>query len=51
MFYEVEDNTIFDGTKCIDYRKQEESLGDCHYKALAAHFHDLYGCYPPWMQL
>ena len=51
MFYEVEDNTIFDGTKCIDYRKQEESLGDCHYKALAAHFLDLYGCYPPWMQL
>ena len=49
--YEVEDNTIFEGTKCIDYRKQEGSLGDCNYNALAAHFHDLYGCYPPWMQL
>jgi hypothetical protein len=49
--YEVEDNTIFEGTKCIDYRQQKESLGDCNYKALATHFQNIYGCYPPWMKL
>ena len=51
LFYEVEDNTIFEGATCVDYREQEESYGDCNYKALASYFHDLYGCYPPWMKL
>ena len=51
LFYEVQDNTIFEGTTCVDYRKQDESFGDCNYKALAAHLHDIYGCYPPWMKL
>ena len=51
LFYEVQDNMIFEGTTCVDYRKQEESFGDCNYKVLAAHLHDIYGCYPPWMKL
>ena len=51
LVYHVKDNTIFEGTTCVDYRKQEESFGDCNYNALAAHFHDIYGCYPPWMEI
>ena len=51
LFYKINDNTLFEGTSCVDYRKQKESFGDCNNKALAVHLHDIYGCYPPWMQL
>ena len=51
LSYQVQDNTIFEGSTCVDYRNKEDSFGDCNYKALATYLHDLYGCYPPWMDL
>jgi hypothetical protein len=48
--YEVEDNTIHDGTICVDYRKLSESYGECNYRALKSFILTHYGCYPPWME-
>ena len=49
IILEVHDNTIHDGTKCVDYRNQNDTYGDCNYKALKNHIYSSYGCYPPWM--
>ena len=46
---EVHDNTIHDGTTCVDYRKHDETYGKCNYEALKNYFYISYGCYPPWL--
>ena len=50
IFYEVHDNTIYEGSACVDYRKQNESYGDCNYKAFKEYVASIYGCQPPWME-
>ena len=50
LILEIKDNTILDGKDCVDYRKVDESYGDCNYRALKNHIYSLYGCYPPWME-
>ena len=49
IFYEVHDNTIYEGTTCVDYRKQKETYGDCNIKAFKQYMYSAYGCYPPWI--
>ena len=50
IHYEVEDNSIHDGTSCVDYRHLSESYGECNYRALKSYISSSYGCYPPWME-
>ena len=50
LFYEVLDNSIFEGTECVDYRKEKLTYGECNYKALKDHIFSSYNCYPPWIQ-
>ena len=50
LLYKIKDNTILDGKDCVDYRKLDETYGDCNYRALKNHIYALYGCYPPWME-
>lgn len=33
IYLEVHDNTIFEGSTCVDYRNQDMTYGDCIYKA------------------
>ena len=47
--YEILDNSIHDGKTCKDYRKQEETYGDCNYRVIKAYLVSFYGCYLPWM--
>ena len=47
--YEILDNTIHDGTKCIDYRQKEESYGNCNNRVFETYLVSNYGCYLPWM--
>ena len=49
IFYEIYDNSIYEGTTCVDYRKQAETYGDCNYKAFKEYVASIYGCQPPWM--
>jgi hypothetical protein len=50
LFYDIFDNTIFEGKSCVDYRKLKDSYGDCNYKALKNYIFSSYGCYPPWIK-
>ena len=50
LSYEIQDNTVYDGTTCTDYRKQQKNFGDCNYEALKDYFFSNLGCYPPWMK-
>lgn len=50
LFYEVQDNSIFEGKECVDYRKEEVNYGECNYQALKDHIFSSYNCYPPWIQ-
>ena len=50
LSYEIQDNTIYDGKTCIDYRKQQETYGDCNYRVLKSQLFASYGCYPPWIE-
>ena len=47
--YEVYDNTIDDGASCVDYRKLQESYGDCLFRNFKDYVFTVYGCYPPWI--
>ena len=47
--YDIIDNTFHDGTKCIDYRQQEETYGYCIYRVFESYLVSNYGCYLPWM--
>ena len=47
--YEVYDNTIHEGTSCVDYRKLQEDYGDCLLKNFEDYVYSIYGCYPPWL--
>jgi hypothetical protein len=49
--YEILDNTIHDGTKCTDYRQQEETYGKCNYRVFESYLVSNYGCYLPWMNV
>ena len=46
---EVHDNTINDGSTCVDYRNLNYIYGECNYKAPKNYIYSSYGCYPPWM--
>ena len=50
LSYEVLDETIHDGNSCVDYRKQDQSYGECNYNALKHLIYSNYGCYPHWMK-
>ena len=50
IHYEVEDNSIHDGTSCVDYRHLSETYGECNYKALKTYILTNYGCYPTWIE-
>ena len=50
IFYNVIDKTIFEGKSCVDYRKLNESYGDCNYRTLKEYLYSTYGCYPPWIE-
>ena len=50
LIYNVIDKTIFEGKSCVDYRKLDESYGDCNYRAFKKHIYSAYGCYPPWIE-
>ena len=49
IFYEVHDNTIYEGTTCVDYRKQKETFGECNIRVFKQYMYSAYGCYPPWV--
>ena len=49
LFYEVKDDTLHEGKKCVDYREKDENYRDCNYRVLKEHIYSSYGCYPPWM--
>jgi hypothetical protein len=49
VHYEIHDNTIYEGIKCFDYRKQKETYGECNYLAFKQYIYSVYGCYPPWI--
>ena len=40
---------LFEGSTCVDYRKQKENYGDCLLKAFKYHISTIYTCYPPWI--
>ena len=46
---EVHDQTIHDGTTCVDYRNQNDTYGNCNYKSFINQIYSNYGCYPPWV--
>ena len=50
LTHEIYDNTIFEGKTCVDYRKLQESYGDCLYRVFKETTYATYGCYPPWMR-